>query len=87
MRVVATQLGFFNGTRVRAGTEFEVPEGTKGSWFAPVEAVVAQKAVKAAKAARETKDVPTALSQVGKGKSQTFNEAMAKKDDGGADLT
>jgi hypothetical protein len=87
MRVVATQLGFFNGTRVRAGTEFVVPDGTKGSWFAPVEAVAAQKAAKAAKASKEAKDVPTALSQVGKGKSQTFNEAMAKKDESAADLT
>lgn len=33
IKVKALQPGFFNGSRVRAGQEFEVPEGTKGSWF------------------------------------------------------
>lgn len=37
MKVKALQAGFFGGSRVREGQEFEVPEGTKGSWFVVVE--------------------------------------------------
>ena len=35
MRVIATQRGFF-GQLIEPGQEFEVPDGTKGSWFKPV---------------------------------------------------
>jgi len=35
MRVVANSIGYFGALR-SAGDEFEVPDGTKGSWFAPV---------------------------------------------------
>ena len=35
MRVIATKPGFFDYLR-QEGDEFEVPEGTKGSWFKPV---------------------------------------------------
>ena len=34
MRVIATKPGFFSYLR-QEGDEFEVPEGTKGSWFKP----------------------------------------------------
>lgn len=37
IRVVATDTGFYVGRR-RPGDEFEVPAGTKGSWFVPVDA-------------------------------------------------
>lgn len=37
MRVVASKVGYFNDTLHQPGAEFEVPEGTKGSWFEPVE--------------------------------------------------
>ena len=37
MRVIATKPGFFDYLR-QEGDEFEVPEGTKGSWFKPVSA-------------------------------------------------
>ena len=37
MRVIATKPGFFDYLR-QEGDEFEVPEGTKGSWFKPVPA-------------------------------------------------
>lgn len=37
MKVKALQAGFFGGARIRVGQEFEVPAGTKGSWFVAVE--------------------------------------------------
>lgn len=37
MLVIATAKGFFGQYR-NEGDEFEVPEGTKGSWFKPVDA-------------------------------------------------
>ena len=36
MKVIATKQGYFGKLR-EPGDEFEVPEGTKGSWFQPVE--------------------------------------------------
>lgn len=36
MKVIALKDGFFDGSRQRAGDEFDVPQGTKGSWFTPV---------------------------------------------------
>ena len=41
MRVVATAPGYFGALRVE-GDEFDVPDGTKGSWFKPVAADVAK---------------------------------------------
>ncbi len=35
MKVIATKLGYFGKLR-QPGDEFEVPDGTKGSWFEPV---------------------------------------------------
>jgi hypothetical protein len=35
-KVVATSIGFYNGTRVRPGTTLEVPDDFKGSWVAAV---------------------------------------------------
>jgi hypothetical protein len=37
MRVVANAKGYFGSLR-EVGDEFEVPDGIKGSWFAPVAA-------------------------------------------------
>lgn len=45
MRVVANSIGYFGSLRV-AGDEFEVPTGTKGSWFAPVEPEAKAKSAK-----------------------------------------
>ena len=36
MKVIATKLGYFGKLR-EPDDEFEVPDGTKGSWFQPVE--------------------------------------------------
>ena len=38
MRVIATSDGFINGSRIRAGRIFEVPDGTQGKWFVPADA-------------------------------------------------
>ena len=36
MKVIATKQGYFGKLR-DVGDEFEVPDGTKGSWFQPIE--------------------------------------------------
>ena len=36
MKVIATKQGYLGKLR-QPGDEFEVPEGSKGSWFQPVE--------------------------------------------------
>lgn len=73
MKVLALETGFFAGARVRKGSTFDVPEGTRGKWFTPVdsEAAKAPKADKPAKA-----DKPSALSEHGKDKSKSFVETM-----------
>ena len=35
MKVIATKAGYFGKLR-QPGDEFDVPDGTKGSWFHPV---------------------------------------------------
>jgi len=42
MRVVAIKTGFYDNSLKRQGTEFEVPEGAKGSWFVPTDAAKAE---------------------------------------------
>lgn len=37
MRVIATAVGFFDNLR-QPGEEFDVPEGSKATWFKPVKA-------------------------------------------------
>lgn len=59
MKVKATQAGFFGGARIREGQEFEVPEGTKGSWFVAAEQHVEPKKGK-------TKAQPATLSELAK---------------------
>lgn len=71
MKVVATKLAFFNGSRVRPGAELEVPDGTKGSWFAPV----ASPEARAAKAPKPPKPEPRTLSDMGKPAAATFTDA------------
>lgn len=64
MKVKATQVGFFGGVRRRPGDEFEVPQGTKGSWFAEVPQKGAS--VEPAEKKVSAKAKPVALSQIGK---------------------
>lgn len=47
MKVKALQPGFYNGSLVQVGQEFEVPSGTKGKWFTPLEDYKAPAKVKA----------------------------------------
>jgi len=54
MKVVATQMAFYNGVRVRPGAVVEVPDTYKASWFAKLDTAAA-KAPKGAKAKDETK--------------------------------
>jgi hypothetical protein len=68
MRVRALSPGFYPDTLRSAGDEFEVPDGTKGSWFEPVDGEVG-----------EVKPKPAAKSAKVKGEPQTFSE-IAKKD-------
>lgn len=59
MKVKALQAGFFGGARIREGQEFEVPSGTKGSWFVAVEEFKAPAPAKA-------KAAPKTLSEMAK---------------------
>lgn len=76
MKVIALTVGFHNGSRIRKGDVFEVADGAKASWFAPVESVAA----KAAKPAKAGRPEPKALSQVGKGEDKSFIQAHEKAD-------
>lgn len=66
-RVVALQMGFLNGRRVRPGTELDVPDDFKGSWVAPVDSPAAE-APKAAAKGKKTQ--PVALSEIAKEQPQ-----------------
>lgn len=59
MKVKALQPGFFGGSRIREGQEFDVPTGTKGSWFVAVEEFKAPAQAKA-------KAAPKTLSEIAK---------------------
>jgi len=78
MKVVATRHGFFNGKRVRAGTEFEVPAGSKAKWFVPADKYVAPPPKQA-----EMDEI--ALSQINRAAPKSFVEAMKKPADPNAD--
>ena len=58
MKVKALQAGFFGGSLRDAGHEFDVPEGTKSSWFVEVGDFKAP--------AKATKAAPKALSEIAK---------------------
>lgn len=62
MKVQAKAVGFYGGARHRAGDVFEVKDGTKSSWFEPVEAAKAS----SAKSAKAKKEEPVALSELQK---------------------
>lgn len=76
MKVKALETGFYAGGRVRAGTVFDVPEGTKGKWFVPVAEVKAD-AKADAKAKGKAEKAPATLSEAGKEQPADFNESMA----------
>ena len=80
MQVKALSTGFFDGRRIRTGDTFEVPEGTKAKWFAPVGGA-AEKAAAAPKAGKGKKAEPTTLSQLGTEGAQNFQDVVGKADD------
>lgn len=51
MRVIATAVGFDGKQLRQPGTEFDMPDGSRGSWFTPVKVKPAEKTAKAEKAA------------------------------------
>jgi hypothetical protein len=69
MQVRALSVGFFGGARRRAGDVFDVPEGTKATWFAPVGETKAP-------VVKSTRPEPQALSQraAKAGQAQSFND-------------
>lgn len=71
MEVVALERGFFDGAPRAIGERFEVPDGAKARWFAPVDSAVA----KAKAVDKPKKDKPTSLSELGKEPAKTFVEA------------
>lgn len=76
MKVIALSVGFHSGSLKNIGDEFDVADGAKASWFAPVESVAA----KAAKPVKVRRPEPKALSQVGKGEDKTFIQVHEKAD-------
>lgn len=77
MKVTAIKPAFFNGTRIRVGSEVEVPDDFKGSWFVKAETL---EAAQVAQAAKPSRPKPQALSQVGKGEDKSFIQAHEKAD-------
>lgn len=73
MRVIALVPGFYGGSPVEVGTEFEVPDGSKSAWYAP-----AGNEPKASRASKPKKDEqPQALSSIGKEQPKSFNDSLA----------
>lgn len=53
MRVIATAVGFYGGSRRRVGAQFDVKDGESASWFSPVaQSESTQRVVPAEKAER-----------------------------------
>lgn len=79
MKVIALKDGFYAGSLRQRGEQFDVADGAKASWFAPVESQAAKADAKA-KAKEESKakakDEPKALSQVAAG-GKSFNDVHA----------
>jgi 16S rRNA U1498 N3-methylase RsmE len=72
VKIVAIKVAFYNGRRVRVGDELDIPQGTKGSWFAPVASVEASKAK-----AKPEKQEPKALSELGHAEAKKFTDVLA----------
>lgn len=71
-KVVATSIGFYNGTRVRPGTELEVPDDFKGSWVA----AVGSPAAAPAKPAKPARAEPRTLSELGKAPAKSATDIV-----------
>lgn len=75
MKVVALSKGFYGGSPRRAGEHFEVPDGSKAAWYAPVDSAAATAAAKPK--AGKVKAQPDTLSQMGKEPAQSMTEQLA----------
>lgn len=75
MKVIALENGFFGGAPIDKGAQFEVPDGRKAAWYAPV----AGATLKSAKTA-PTKEVSKALSEMGTDKAKSFVDVHTKPD-------
>lgn len=71
MRVIATKLGFYRGSRVREGQVFEVPDGLKGKWFKPY--VAADSDLSAAKPKRKAKGEPETFGEIARQDAATLD--------------
>jgi hypothetical protein len=67
MKVVVVKPAFYNGFRVRVGTELNVPDELKGSWFVHKDAVPTPPVTGGR--GRKPKDAPQTLSQMAKGET------------------
>lgn len=74
MKVIALDKGFFDGAPIEKGDTFDVPDGRKAAWYAPLDAVPKPKTPPA-------KEAPRALSEMGKEKAKSFVEAHKDKAD------
>ena len=81
MKVIAIKEGFYGGSVRPVGSQFDVDEKAKASWFAPVGDVKAPKAEAEAKSKGKSKDEPKALSQLAPG-GKSFTDVHAGKADG-----
>ena len=71
MKVIALKSGFHDGSLRNPGDEFEVADGAKAAWFAPVGA--APKAEKP----KAKKDEPKALSELHKDNGKAMTDVLA----------
>lgn len=76
MKVVAIATAFVNGRRVRPGAELDIPENSKGSWFARVDTTEA----KAAKQPKASKQEQKALSELGNANAKSFTDVIGEGD-------
>lgn len=70
-KVVATSMGFLNGSRVRPGTVIEVPDDFKGSWVAAVDSPAAAPAK-----AKPARPEPKTLSELGRAAVKTASDIV-----------
>lgn len=75
MRVKATKVGFYDGSRRRVGDVFEVPDGIKGKWFEPMPVTEAPKVEKSKPKPKGKGEEPSTLSEL----TRLDAEAMSAK--------
>lgn len=81
VQVVATETGFYGGSRKRAGEKFWVKEGQKAAWFVPVGQA---KEVPAAPKSEEPRTLSELGKQAAKGPEDQGSEEGGEEDN--ADL-